>query len=116
MREVEWSNASPDLQWSSYFPGPSTRTTGGGKTRATQIRMLNKERNIGGSTEQEKVTGYRVKPNVGEGTRVRERRTSRRKERHMLNMGKRDSRRGWSITAGSPKRAPREPNEEGDGE
>jgi hypothetical protein len=28
--------------------------------------MLNKERNIGGSTEREEVTGYRVEPNVGD--------------------------------------------------
>jgi hypothetical protein len=28
MREVEWSNASPDLQWSSYFPGLSGPDTG----------------------------------------------------------------------------------------
>jgi hypothetical protein len=76
--------------------------------RATQVRMISKGGNIGGSTEREEMIGYRVTSNVGEGTRVRERRASRRKERQMLRKGERDSQRGWSITAGSPTRAPRE--------
>ena len=73
-REVEGSDASPDHKGSSYFPcssepdtGPLNKDDGRRKTRATQVRMLNKERDIGGPTEREEVTGYRVKPNVGEG-------------------------------------------------